>query len=187
LALLNQQAELDRLQTAFQNACGSSLKIVEFSNAELSLEDAVGSYFFNSQLLTLPNGRMSLICPLEAKENRSALRATERLVAEVDRVESVEFLDLRQSMNNGGGPACLRLRVVMNEREQAAMHQGVRFSDELYGKLVESVETHYRDELSPADLRDPQLIGESRAAIESLVQILDLPLDIVNISPGTNP
>ena len=77
-------------------------------------------------------------------------------------------------MNNGGGPACLRLRVVMNDAEQAAFHQGVLLTDELYDQLVSHVEKHYREELSPADLADPKLIDESFTAHEALAEILGL-------------
>lgn len=79
-------------------------------------------------------------------------------------------------MNNGGGPACLRLRVVMDERQQQGMLQSVRLTDQLYDRLVAWVEKHYREELSPDDLRDPKLIDETRAANAELGEILSLPL-----------
>ena len=82
-------------------------------------------------------------------------------------------------MNNGGGPACLRLRVVMNEAQQASVHQGVLFSVELHKELCEWVNTNYRDELSADDLRDPNLIDESYQAIERLAGILQLPSGVL--------
>jgi succinylarginine dihydrolase len=78
-------------------------------------------------------------------------------------------------MRNGGGPACLRLRVALTESEALAMHQGVRMTDQLYASLVRWVETHYRDRLEPADLADPLLARECAAALEDLGRVLGLP------------
>jgi succinylarginine dihydrolase len=86
----------------------------------------------------------------------------------------IEF-DLRQSMRNGGGPACLRLRVVLTDEEAAAMHQGVLMTEDLYARLVPWVERHYRDRVEPKDLADPQLAIECAAALEDLERILGLP------------
>ena len=84
-------------------------------------------------------------------------------------------VDLRQSMRNGGGPACLRLRVVLSEQQANAMHQGIIFTETLYSRLVKWVESHYRDRLVPEDLADPALAVEVQVALTELGQILDLP------------
>ena len=68
-------------------------------------------------------------------------------------------------MRNGGGPACLRLRVALTGAEAAAMHQGVVMTEALYATLVAWVEKHYRDRIEPKDLADPQLAIECRAAL----------------------
>ena len=82
-------------------------------------------------------------------------------------------------MNNGGGPACLRLRVVLNARQQKAMHGGVILTETLYGKLTEWVCRHYRESLSQEDLRDPSLVVEAWEAMEELAKILDLPSSVL--------
>ena len=178
LAFVNQALGLSDLKRRFESEFEQELFVVEFSDAEVPLKDAVQSYLFNSQLVSRPDGGMTLVCPLEAQENPNSFAATERLIAEPNPVDSVEFLELRQSMNNGGGPACLRLRVAMSEAEQATLHQGVLFNESLSEKLTNWIETHYRDELSPADLADPQLMDETASATESLMQILELPGDV---------
>ena len=81
---------------------------------------------------------------------------------------------MKQSMHNGGGPACLRLRVVLTDDELKAMHDGVILTDALYERLNIWVEGHYRDELSQADLADPMLLDESRHALDELTGILGL-------------
>ena len=118
---------------------------------------------------------MTLVCPLEVKQVQNAFRCTQRILDADNPVTAVEFLDLRQSMNNGGGPACLRLRVVMTEEELASVHPGVLFSDTLYARLRDWVNRNYRDELSPDDLHDPVLVGEVDTAFNELQAILDLP------------
>ena len=75
---------------------------------------------------------------------------------------------------NGGGPACLRLRVVLSEQEQAAVNQHVIMNDNLFADLNQWVDKHYRDELAEEDLADPQLLVESRTALDELTQLLDL-------------
>ncbi|HEY8493818.1 MAG TPA: N-succinylarginine dihydrolase, partial [Myxococcota bacterium] len=87
----------------------------------------------------------------------------------------VVTFDLRQSMRNGGGPACLRLRVVLDARQAAAVAPGVWLDEALHARLVAWVERHYRDRLAPEDLADPQLLDESRRALDELTRILGLP------------
>ena len=96
------------------------------------------------------------------------------LVAADNPVKAVHYFDLRQSMQNGGGPACLRLRVVMHAKQIGRMHPRVFMDDRLYAQLTAWVDKHYRDILSIEDLRDPRLLNESRAALDELTQILYL-------------
>lgn len=173
-AFAHRESVLNELKCAFENLFEQPLFIAELSDAELSLPDAVGSYLFNSQLLTRPDGGMTLLCPNEVQDNPAAKSCTDRILSDGNPVDSVQFLDLRQSMNNGGGPACLRLRVVMNQAEQTAFHQGVLLTDSLYDQLVAHVEKHYREELLPNDLADPKLIDESLEAHQALTRILGL-------------
>jgi len=82
--------------------------------------------------------------------------------------------DLKQSMSNGGGPACLRLRVALTEAEQKAINPSTLMNNALFGQLNNWVDKHYRDELHEADLADPKLLIESRNALDELTQIMDL-------------
>ena len=141
----------------------------------MPVADAVASYLFNSQLLTKPDGAMALVVPHECRENPAVARYLDELTASGGPVDELIDFDLRQSMRNGGGPACLRLRVVLNDAEAQAMHQGVLMTEALYARLVPWVETHYRDRLEPRDLADPQLARECAAALEELSRILGLP------------
>ncbi len=166
---------IDRIRRAFRTSLGGELFVCQFSESELSLADAVGSYLFNSQLLTRPDGAMTLLCPGDVETNDAARRCANQILAADNPVDEVRFLDLRQSMNNGGGPACLRLRVTMTEKELQRVHQGVLFDETLYEKLRDWVERNYREELQAGDLCDPQLISEVEIAFEELAVILELP------------
>ncbi len=143
-------------------------------SSDLSFDDAVKSYIYNSQLLSLTNGEMLLVAPLEARENSNAYKYIQKIISDDNPVTRVEFLDLRESMRNGGGPACLRLRVVMSELEMAAMKQSVIFTSDLYEQLKELISLNYREELSPGDLGDMKFIKEAQEAVRLVHLILGL-------------
>ncbi|MEX0886801.1 MAG: N-succinylarginine dihydrolase [Phycisphaeraceae bacterium] len=165
-----------QLRSAYRRLTQRDPLLIEVPHAEVSLPDAIGSYLFNSQLVTLPDGAMALVCPAECRERPLTHRYLERLEARGDNpIAQVHFVRVRQSMENGGGPACLRLRVVLTDEQRAAAHQGVMLTDELDGKLRAWVERHYREHLSPDDLADPRLLEESRQALDELTTLLDLP------------
>jgi succinylarginine dihydrolase len=155
-------------------ALGIDLVAIEVGERQVPLADAVRSYLFNSQLVTLPDGSMTLIAPEECRHVARARRFLDRLPTLDNPIRSVKFVEVRQSMRNGGGPACLRLRVVLNERELAAVHQGVFLTDALYVKLEAWIHRHYRDRLTPDDLADPKLLDESRRALDELSALLKL-------------
>jgi succinylarginine dihydrolase len=135
----------------------------------------VSSYLFNSQLLTKADGNMALVVPQECRENEAVARYLEHMMASGGPIDELLTFDLRQSMRNGGGPACLRLRVVLTDEEARSMHLGVVMTDALHGRLKAWVEKHYRDRLAPGDLVDPQLAIETHTALDELTTILDLP------------
>jgi succinylarginine dihydrolase len=173
-AFLDEQTSLDRIRNALA-ANGIELHAVRVDRDAVSVPDAVVSYLFNSQLLSKPDGRMALVIPQECQENHAVARYLEGLVQAGGPIDELIHFDLRQSMRNGGGPACLRLRVALTGEEAAAMHQGVIMTEQLYATLVGWVEKHYRDRLSPDDLADPQLAIEVQVALSELAGLLGMP------------
>lgn len=139
-----------------------------------NVRDAVQTYLFNTQLITLPDGRMIIVAPTECEENPRVAAYLQQLVSQGGAISDVRFFDVKQSMRNGGGPACLRLRVAMNDAEVAAVNPHVMLNEQLFTRLNQWVDKHYRDELAVADLHDPQLLVESRQALDELTQILHL-------------
>jgi succinylarginine dihydrolase len=166
----------DALEECLQHAAGDLvLSFVRVPRAKVSLEDAIRSYLFNSQLLSLPGqDKMTLILPMEVAETPSARAYVDELLTFDGPIGDARYLDVRQSMRNGGGPACLRLRVVLTAREEAALGANVRLDDALADSLEDWIRRHYRDRLAPDDLGDPALMTEQRTALDELTTLLGL-------------
>jgi succinylarginine dihydrolase len=153
---------------------GAVLVSVVATERELPIADAVSSYVFNSQILTLDDGKRVLLAPEQTRDNPHARAFGDRLLATEHAVDRVEYFGLGQSMRNGGGPACLRLRMPLTDEQAAAIRGNVLWTPELDGQLCAWVERHYRDRLAPADLADPLLMREGMTALDELTQILAL-------------
>lgn len=174
--MLHEKAFVDHpsLLSTLREKLGETFRAVVATEAELPAKTAVAAYPFNSQVLTLPNGEMAIIAPTESRDQAPARRFLERVVAEENPVTQVHYLDLRQSMNNGGGPACLRQRIRLTEEERTAVSANVFYSETLHQALAEWIKKHYRDQLLPNDLQDPALARESMTALDALTQLLKL-------------
>ncbi len=153
-------------------------QFTEVLNTDVPIEDAIKAYLFNSMLVEFPgDDRLTLIAPLETRENEATRKYCEQLCAGNGGIGRVDFVDVRQSMRNGGGPACLRLRVALSAEEWAQVNTGQKFSPALHDQLKDWVNAHYRDTLAPQDLPDPSLMIESFAALDELTKIMNLGSD----------
>ncbi|PTB88419.1 N-succinylarginine dihydrolase [Pseudidiomarina aestuarii] len=170
-AFLDTENKLHEIQQKFGS---DPVYFIEVKTSEVSVEDAVQTYLFNTQLITLPSGKMAIIAPTECQENDRVAGYLAQLVTRDTPIQQVHYMDVKQSMRNGGGPACLRLRVALNDTELAAVNPAVILTDTLFNRLNQWVDKHYRDELAVADLADPNLLEESRTALDELTQILKL-------------
>ncbi len=149
---------------------------LEIAEADLPLGEAVRSYLFNAQLLQIPgHDRLTLLAPMEVAGSDGARAVVDRLTASNGPIGHVEYMDLRESMRNGGGPACLRLRVSLTPDELAAVSPGYRLDDRLYADLHACVSKRYRDRLSTADLADPDFITEAGETVDALSAIVSQP------------
>ncbi|OZG72519.1 N-succinylarginine dihydrolase [Hahella sp. CCB-MM4] len=170
-AFLNSSRVMAELEEKLQ---GALLKEVRVPSSAVTVEDAVSSYLFNSQLLSMGDDNMVLVVPQECEENTRVKAYLDDLVTRNTPIKQVKVFDLKQSMKNGGGPACLRLRVALTEEELAAVHPQVLMSDQLFEQLNAWVDKHYRDRISQQDLADPALLEECRTALDELTQLLKL-------------
>ena len=140
----------------------------------VSVRDAVNTYLFNSQLLSFNDGSMSLVLPAEAEAHPGVWQYLQQVVAEDNPITDLQIFDLRESMRNGGGPACLRLRVALTARQRQAVNPAVLMNDQLFAQLNGWAEKYYRDRLTIDDLADPQLLTENNQALDDLTKLLKL-------------
>lgn len=147
------------------------VEIVEVPASAVSLEDAIASYLFNAQLVTLPEGGMALILPTEARENVRVWSWLTALVARNGPIRRLVPVEVRQSMSNGGGPACLRLRVVADP----ATVDPRFLVDEDRLRVIEAIVTeHWPECIAPEDLDRPSLWAHVRTARKALLSALEL-------------
>ncbi|WP_028108823.1 N-succinylarginine dihydrolase [Ferrimonas futtsuensis] len=170
-AFLETASKLEEVRRKFGEG---ELHFIRVPTEAVSIDNAVRSYLFNTQILTLPSGEMVIIAPTECQENAQVAAYLQSLVADDNPIAKVHFFNVKQSMQNGGGPACLRLRVAMNEQELAGVNQATLINDTSHASLRAWVSKHYRDQLTLDDLRDPSLLNESLTALDELTQLLKL-------------
>ena len=144
---------------------------VEVPDSEVPLTDAVSSYLFNGQLVSPPNGQTTLVAPSECRETPSVWSWIERHLAGNGPIRHVEIVDVRQSMANGGGPACLRLRVVA---DPATVDPRFLVDEAKLDSLAEIVRTHWPIEIDNAELQEPDLIRDIETARAALLEGLEL-------------
>ncbi|MEM6749301.1 MAG: N-succinylarginine dihydrolase [Planctomycetota bacterium] len=169
-ALLDQDRALDELRAAVDRELGVTLRVGVADRETLPLDEAVRTYLFNSQLVSPPgDARPTLVCPTECAASPGCAAT---IAQWIDRglIADARYVDVRQSMRNGGGPACLRLRVELTPEEQAAVAPGVWLTASLYERLIEWAERFYPESVAPSDLADPRLARNALDAIDELTR-----------------
>ena len=161
--------DLKKMLNIFESKI-DNFQYIEISNSEIPLEDIINSYLLNSQLITNGDNEMQLILPEEVKGFENCMSWLDKL-KQISDVKLFNFVDIRQSMMNGGGPACLRLKVILNDEELENLNQNFLMNNERLESIKLLIEREYRDELYPDDLKDPNLLDESRRVLDELTQI----------------
>jgi succinylarginine dihydrolase len=149
----------------------AGFEYVEVPASEVPLEDAVRSYLFNAQLVTPPDGQMTLIVPSEARETPTVWRWIQGHIAGNGPIRRAELVDVRQSMANGGGPACLRLRVVADPN---TVDPRFLVDDAKLDRIADVVRRHWPEQIHHEELQKPALIAEIEEARAALLGALDL-------------
>ena len=144
---------------------------VEVPYAEVPLGDAIRSYLFNAQLVTPPDGAMTLIAPTECRDTPSVKRWIDRHLASNGAIRRVDYVDVRQSMANGGGPACLRLRVAC---DPAAVDPRFLVDEAKLDRLAAVIGAQWPAEIDCDDVGDATLIATVESARAALLDALDL-------------
>ena len=147
------------------------VEIVEAAADEVSLADAIGSYLFNAQLVSTPSGAQTLIVPQEVRDNDTTWRWVQRHVAGNGAIRAVEVVDVRESMANGGGPACLRLRVAC---DPVAVDPRFLVDASRLDLIAAVIDAHWPEAIAPEQIGDPPLIAQVEQARVTLLKALDL-------------
>lgn len=167
-AFADRDALFDAVRTRLPEAM-----FIEVPEQDVPLADAIGSYLFNAQLVTLPGEEgMALIVPTECTETASTAAWLDRLVAGNGPVRRVVPVDVKQSMANGGGPACLRLRVVADPER---IDPRFLIDEAKLDALAALVARHWPESIDPAELASPTLIADIERARAALIAHMDLP------------
>ncbi|WP_294274880.1 N-succinylarginine dihydrolase [uncultured Sphingomonas sp.] len=153
------------------------VEIVEVPADRVSLEDAISSYLFNAQLVTPPDGQPTLILPQEARDNAAVWSWLQEHVAGNGPIRRLEVVNVRESMANGGGPACLRLRVVA---DPATVDQRFLVDHARLDRIAAVIEAHWPEAIDPTEIGDPALVAKIEAARTALLS----ELDCLNLASG---
>ena len=184
VAVANEQVLLAHA-AAFEDRAGlfaaAQAAVPDFLPVEvdsIGLEDAIGSYLFNSQLVTLPEGGMALILPGEAQANPRVWKAVDTILAGNNPINEAIVVDVRESMRNGGGPACLRLRVPVSAAAREGIDPRFLLDERRWTALCELVQRHWPEQIDAANLADPALWEAATAAhdaLDAFLQAFELP------------
>ncbi|ODS60407.1 MAG: succinylarginine dihydrolase [Erythrobacter sp. SCN 68-10] len=166
MAFADQHGAYAAIRAAFP-----ALEVVEVPSSAVSLEEAIRTYLFNAQLLTLPDGSMALIVPEECRESAAVWGWVESMLAGNGPIRQIIPVDVRQSMANGGGPACLRLRVVC---DPATVDPRFLLSEAKADRIEGVIAAHWPEQIDPADIGSEALANSVIAARLALLKALDL-------------
>ena len=148
----------------------SNLYLLEITNKEIPLEMLIKSYLLNSQLVTKKDGDMVLILPSEVNDYKECTNWLYKIKDQTP-IKELRYVDIKQSMMNGGGPACLRFKIVVNENEFNSINKNFLLNNELITQLENLIKDSYRESIEINDLEDPYLINESFEVLDELTQI----------------
>jgi succinylarginine dihydrolase len=147
------------------------VEIVIVPASRVSLADAIQSYLFNAQLVTVPDGSMALILPSEAQRNANVWGWLNEMVAGNGPIRKLVPVDVRQSMANGGGPACLRLRVVA---DPATVDARFMADEATLDSMSEVIASLWPENIAPDQLGHPALVQQVRQARHALLECCNL-------------
>lgn len=165
-AFAEQERAYDAIRAAFP-----ALELIEVSDSDVSLKEAIATYLFNAQLLSLPEGGMALVVPSECDESEHVSAYLAKLSRDNGPISRVIPVDVRQSMANGGGPACLRLRVAA---DPATVDQRFLLDEAKAERIEAVVRGEWPEQIDPIDLGSDALEQTVRTAYRSILEAVEL-------------
>ena len=169
---------VEQINEAYKKLTGKDLILLEVTDKEADMDDCVRTYLFNSQIINPGNQEeMMLIAPQQCKKSLKIEAYIDKILADDNNpISEVSYLDLDESMDNGGGPACLRLRVVMNDAQLSEINQKLIFNEELYNKLKELISNHYPSELRLDDLLEKETLEQLDTCFDKFEELFEIEL-----------
>lgn len=165
-AFADQQGTYDAIRAKFP-----ALEVVEVPADAVSMAEAIKTYLFNAQLLRLPTGEMALVIPSESWESAPVRTWLEGMLAGNGPIRKVIPVDVRQSMANGGGPACLRLRVVV---DPATVDPRFLLDEAKADRMARVISDYWPETIEAAQIGDTALADRVITARNMLLKELDL-------------
>ena len=166
------EKSLCEIEAAFLRQTGLKLRIIVVGLNELPLPAAVQTYLFNSQMVTLPKAdprepsRFHWIAPEQCEKRLETNQLLQRWQRDSElSLEKVQYVRLHESMANGGGPACLRLRISLNREQLAALPPRIFLDAEQYHRVHDWIVKWYPEQLALPDLADATLVEHLQQAV----------------------
>ena len=169
-AFAESKHEIQKIKNSLKDI--NELFFIEITEKEIPLDVLVSSYLLNSQLVLNSNGNMTFIMPSEVKNFSECTKWLEKIKTHSP-IQDLRYVDIKQSMMNGGGPACLRFKIVVNEDEFNNINPNFLLNPSLLVKLETLINSSYRDNLDINELADPDLVNESYTVLDELTQIFN--------------
>ena len=140
-AFENQNEKLNNLKKIFHQKTNENLTIIEIKESELTLDECISTYLFNSQVIIQKNN-IILLCPSTVKRNNKSLSITNQW-QQKGYFSDVQYIDIKSSLMNGGGPACLRLCMYLNGNEIKKIPKQFWASENKIKELTKFINTEY--------------------------------------------
>lgn len=151
-AFEQEERVIEQLQNQFERIHSVKPLVIRIARNELPLSEAVATYFFNSQIVTQTDGTWRILCPSTCQNSLSVQSVMTRLKKEIPRISDFDYVPLHQSMANGGGPACLRLRVLVTPDQLRALPESARLNRDRSEQLRSIINREYPEQLVLEDL-----------------------------------
>lgn len=165
---------IEDIKACYSDVCGIPLQCIEIHESDIFVGEAVSTYLFNSQIVRSPNQGLVMIAPNECQDHVQARVVIEKNILSNTEINKVYYVDVSQSMRNGGGPACLRWRAVVDESELSAILPTVILNDKKYEELVNWVKLNYVEELTLETLIDPKFLEHNEKILKDLYALLNI-------------
>jgi succinylarginine dihydrolase len=173
-AFWQSEETLRSIRRRFESLHERGLKYAVVTDEELSLQAAVDTYLFNSQIVSAGDAGTPpvIVCPQQVREHDAARRLVESWRDRLGWFSEVRYVDLRESMAGGGGPACLRLRVPVDRDELRRFNEAMRWTPELDGRLRQCVTDRYPSAVTLSQLAEPEWVEEQRETARRIRSLL---------------